>query len=164
MSKSWKVEQTLDIVTITFNEPLTHGREQYVLLTADRHWDNPHSDWKLQKKHLDLARERNAPVIDIGDFFCAMQGKFDPRRSYDDIRPEHVGENYLGLLLDTAEDFFEPYADLFAVIGMGNHESAILKKNSLILSSVFFYQPSLVSPDSNLSSTISLPIGLPAPA
>jgi len=34
--------------------------EQWFLLSSDRHWDNPHSDWELQKKHLDLARKRNA--------------------------------------------------------------------------------------------------------
>lgn len=112
---------------------MSAGDEQYVLLTADRHWDNPHSDRRLQKEHLDMARERNAPIIDIGDFFCAMQGKFDPRRSMDDIRPEHVGQDYLGLLLDTAEEWFAPYADLFAVMGTGNHETAILKNNGLDL-------------------------------
>ena len=43
------------------------GWEQWFLLSSDRHWDNPHSDWALQKEHLDLARERNAKVLDFGD-------------------------------------------------------------------------------------------------
>jgi len=130
---TWTVEKTHDVYTITFDMALSQSGPQYVLLTADRHWDNPHSDRSLQKRHLDMARERNAPVIDIGDFFCAMQGKYDPRRSYDNIREEHKTEDYLGALLDTAEDWFAEYADLFAVIGSGNHETAVLKNNGLDL-------------------------------
>lgn len=128
----WTVGTQGDILTIQFSDRLTEG-DQYILLTADRHWDNPHSDHKLQRRHLDMARERNAPVIDIGDFFCAMQGRYDPRRSYDDIREEHKTDDYLGAILDTAEDEFAEYADLFAVIGKGNHESSILKNNGIDL-------------------------------
>jgi hypothetical protein len=74
----WSVEKSRDIHTITFNERLTKSGPQYILLTGDRHWDNPHSNWKLQKEHLELAKERNAPIIDIGDFFCAMQESTTP--------------------------------------------------------------------------------------
>jgi hypothetical protein len=55
------------------------GDEQYFLLQSDVHWDNPQCDRTMLKRHLDLALKRNAPVIDIGDFFCAMQGKYDKR-------------------------------------------------------------------------------------
>ena len=61
------------------------GWEQWFLLTSDRHWDNPKSNWELQKAHLDEALERAAGVIDVGDFFCAMQGRWDPRASKEDI-------------------------------------------------------------------------------
>ena len=99
-----------------------------VLLTTDRHWDNPHSDWSMQKRHLDEAVERNAPIIDNGDFFCAMQGKYDPRASKSCVRPEHQVDNYLDSLVSTAADFFQPYAAHFAVIGEGNHETSIRKR------------------------------------
>ena len=55
------------------------GWEQWFLLTSDRHHDNPHSDHELQKEHLDEALKRRAGIIDCGDFFCAMQGRWDPR-------------------------------------------------------------------------------------
>ena len=102
--------------------------EFWVLLTTDRHWDNPHSDWVMQKRHLDEAVRRDSPVIDNGDFFCAMQGKYDRRASKSSVRPEHQKDNYLDTLVDTASEFFEPYAEQIAVIGDGNHETAI-KKN-----------------------------------
>ena len=102
--------------------------EQWYLLSSDRHHDNPLSDWKMQKKHLDQAREKGAKVIDCGDFFCAMQGKYDRRSNKSKCRPEHQVDNYLDALVKTTSDWFNPYADIFAVIGQGNHETGI-KKN-----------------------------------
>lgn len=103
--------------------------QQWFLLSSDRHHDNPKSLHWLESKHLDEARERRAGIIDVGDLFCAMQGKFDKRASKSDIRPEHQRGDYLDALVRTAADFYEPYADLFDVIGRGNHESSILKNH-----------------------------------
>ena len=101
------------------------GFEQWYLLSSDRHWDNPHSDRKLQKTHLDLARKRNAKILDFGDLFCVMQGKYDRRASKTDLRAEHQVDNYLDAVVNTAVDWFSPYADMFALVAEGNHESAI---------------------------------------
>ena len=62
-----------------------------------------------------------------------MQGKWDPRASFSGLRPEHMGGNYLDLLVDTAADFYEPYADLFALMSPGNHETAITKRHEVNL-------------------------------
>lgn len=83
----------------------------------------------MQRRHLEEAKQRDAPVIDNGDFFCAMQGKFDKRSSKSKVRPEHQQDNYLDALVDTAADFFEPYAHQLAVIGDGNHETSIKKRH-----------------------------------
>ena len=47
----------------------------WVLLSFDRHHDNPKSDNVMELRHLRQAKERNAVIIDGGDLFCAMQGK-----------------------------------------------------------------------------------------
>tara|TARA_Y100000034_G_scaffold135536_1_gene207885 strand:- start:33931 stop:34845 length:915 start_codon:yes stop_codon:yes gene_type:complete len=107
---------------------LKSGDCRWVLLTSDRHWDNPKSDWAMQKKHLQQAKERNAKVLDFGDFFCAMQGKYDPRKRKSEVREEHNVDGYLDALVYTATDFFKPYAKSFACIALGNHESMILKR------------------------------------
>jgi len=57
----------------------TKQKEHWFLLTADHHWDNPDSNQELIVKHLKEAKEKNAYVFMIGDFFCAMQGKYDRR-------------------------------------------------------------------------------------
>jgi hypothetical protein len=58
-----------------------------------------------------------------------MQGKWDPRGSKSDIRPEHNTKDYLDAIVHTAVEFFSPYADMITVIGRGNHESSILKRH-----------------------------------
>lgn len=103
--------------------------EQWVLLTSDRHWDNPHSDWEMQRRHLEEAKKKKAPVLDCGDMFCLMQGKFDKRHSKSGVRPEHQRDDYFQAVTETAVDFFKPYAHLFVLIGTGNHEEAIQKRH-----------------------------------
>ena len=103
------------------------GQKAEFLLISDIHWDNPHCDRVLLKKHLDEAVERNARIIVNGDFFCLMQGKGDPRRSKDDIRPEHNKGNYLQAVVNDAVEWWQPYASNLLLIGYGNHETSVLK-------------------------------------
>lgn len=107
--------------------PISNGWEGYILATADRHWDNQLSNWSLQKEHLEKAIERNAPAIDVGDWFCAMQGRGDPRSNYGALRNAHKRDDYLDALPETAAEWFAPYANNLAVIGRGNHETKVLK-------------------------------------
>ena len=103
--------------------------EQWVLLQSDVHWDNPLCDRVLLKKHWDLAYQRNAPILDNGDFFCAMQGKWDKRAVKSDLRVEHQRADYLDALVQTATDALNPYRHLLTLRGQGNHETSILKKH-----------------------------------
>jgi predicted phosphodiesterase len=126
---SWKFrEQSRNVHIFDINLPKI-GDEQWFLLQSDVHWDNPKCDRKKLKKHLDEAVKKNAPILDFGDFFCAMQGKYDRRASKKDIRPEHQNESYLDSLVSTACEYLKPYAKLLTVRGNGNHESAIQKNH-----------------------------------
>ncbi len=106
---------------------------QSFLLSADRHWDNPMSNHAMQLKHLRRAKRINAGIIDIGDFFCAMQGRYDKRSNKDALRPEHRANDYFDSLINTAEEFFSPYANNFITVGMGNHETEIEKHHEINL-------------------------------
>jgi predicted phosphodiesterase len=103
--------------------------EQSFLLRGDVHWDNPQCNRELELKHLREAKERGAGIIDVGDLFCLMQGKYDPRKSMDGVRPEHQKKDYLGSVIRTATDYYAPYAHNFIVIGRGNHEQSIQERN-----------------------------------
>jgi hypothetical protein len=124
---NWKSERTAPNVVTVRCKASKPDWEQWALLRSDVHHDNPHCDQKLERRHLEQAKKRDAIIIDNGDLFCAMQGKFDKRGSKDSIRPEHANGKYLDSLVSTAADFYAPYAEQFAVLGLGNHETAISK-------------------------------------
>ena len=108
------------------------GRAEYgeytFFLAPDVHFDNPKCDRVQFKKLLDQCVERNAYIIFNGDLFCLMQGRYDPRRARDSVRPEHNHNNYLDLVINDAAEFLAPYADRIALIGYGNHETNICKR------------------------------------
>ena len=96
-------------------------------MLSDIHWDNPKCDWNLLKKHLDYCVSENIPIMINGDMFCLMQGRGDKRGNKSDIRPEHNNAKYLDSIVETAVEWWSPYANLLTVIGLGNHESSIIK-------------------------------------
>jgi hypothetical protein len=101
--------------------------ETKLALLSDIHWDNPKCDRVKLKDHLDYCLKNNIPIQINGDFFCLMQGKYDPRRNKKDILPEHNKSNYIDAVIEDAVDWWSPYAHLLTVIGYGNHETAIIK-------------------------------------
>lgn len=130
-----KVQQEqANVLSVHFDQIKT-GWEQWVLLRSDAHHDNVYCNRSLEKSHLEQAKDRNALIADFGDLFCAMQGKYDPRSSMDDIRPEDVGQDYLDRIVKHAADFYAPYASQFLVIGDGNHEANIRKRHGTDLAS-----------------------------
>jgi hypothetical protein len=76
---------------------------------------------------LDEAVKGGHDILINGDMFCLMQGKYDGRRSKSEIRPEHNNSRYLDSVVDTAVEWFAPYAHNIKVIGYGNHETSILR-------------------------------------
>lgn len=98
-----------------------------IAMLSDIHWDNPHCDLVTLKRHLDYCKENNIKIFINGDMFCLMQGRGDRRGSKSDIRTEHNNARYLDSVVETAVEWWAPYADLLTVIGYGNHETAIIK-------------------------------------
>lgn len=98
-----------------------------IAMLSDIHWDNPKCDWDLLKKHMDYFKKHDIKVMINGDFFCLMQGRGDNRRNKSDIRPEHNNYRYLDSIVETAVEWWSPYADILTVIGYGNHETGVIK-------------------------------------
>ncbi len=105
--------------------------EQYVFLMSDVHFDSPYCDRELAIQHLDEAKRRGAVVLDAGDFFDMMQGKFDRRSDKRELRPELAGtkEGYIQECINQGAEWLEPYKDIIAVMGQGNHERAIARRH-----------------------------------
>jgi len=128
--KTWSAERPSRAV-LDINVDMTRNREweQWVLLTSDRHHDNPKTKRELEYAHLAECRQRNGLTFDAGDFFCAMQGKYDKRSDKSSVREEHQVNDYLDALVRTTVDDFAPYADMMAGVARGNHEDSILKNH-----------------------------------
>ena len=107
---------------------ITSGWAQRFLLVSDVHFDSPHCQRDMLRRHLDEAAATGAGILSIGDWFDAMQGKQDPRHTKSDIRPEYKGNNYIDAIVDDAVKFLEPYREHIIGLGDGNHETAISKK------------------------------------
>jgi hypothetical protein len=105
------------------------GDEQRVLLMSDVHWDNPHCRRETLIEHLEQAKAYDAPILDSGDFFCSMGGKWDKRSNKSDLRPEHQVADYFDALVTTATAWWQPYRHLLTVRGQGNHETSVLKRH-----------------------------------
>ena len=93
------------------------GTHAKIAMFSDLHWDNPKCDWKILKKDLDYCVKESIPIMINGDMFCLMQGRGDHRKNKSDIRPEHNNAKYLDSIVETAVEWFTPYAHLLTVIG-----------------------------------------------
>jgi hypothetical protein len=96
-------------------------------MLSDIHWDNPKCNRDLLRQHLDFCVQENIPIFINGDFFCLMQGRGDNRRNKSDIRPEHNNARYLDSIVETAAEWWAPYASHLVLIGYGNHETGVIK-------------------------------------
>lgn len=123
----WTIqERSRNVHQIAF-ELSTVREARWFLLQSDVHWDNPHCQRTLLEKHWQQAKDRDAGILDNGDFFCAMQGKWDKRANKSDLRPEHQCSDYLDALIRTASEALQPYRHLITLRGQGNHETGVLK-------------------------------------
>ena len=101
--------------------------EQWFLFQSDNHHDSIACNRVLEKKHLDEAKDKGAYVMIFGDLFDAMQGRFDPRRSMDALRPEYRRDDYYDFVVSDFAQFYSPYIDQLLLISDGNHELSVLK-------------------------------------
>lgn len=120
----WQIKRANKNVHIIDCDP---KKEHHVLLISDAHWDNAQCNLKLLQADLEEAVKRNAAILSFGDHFCLMQGKWDKRSKKDDLRPEFQTDTYLDTILEEAREWHEPYAPWIALMGYGNHETAIIK-------------------------------------
>lgn len=113
-----------DVITIRDDE-VKKGWERFYLLLSDIHLDNPHCRRDILSHDLNKAKAVEAKAFSFGDLFCAMGGKFDPRRAVANVRPENNNDLYIDSVVNNNRKFLDPWADMFWAIGDGNHETAV---------------------------------------
>jgi hypothetical protein len=65
-----------------------------------------------------------------------MEGKYDPRKTYTNLRPEYIEvmkrqgtQSYFDVVVADMVEFYKPYASHFLVFGRGNHDTSIENHN-----------------------------------
>ena len=120
-----KTEQNGNVTSVYFD--VQAGWQKWFMLTSDEHYDSVACNRRRFKQDMETAKQRNALILRFGDFFDAMQGKFDPRRSMDDLRPEFRRSDYYDFVVMDAANYLEPYAKQHLLFGLGNHETGVIR-------------------------------------
>lgn len=105
----------------------TDEKESVFFMTSDVHFDSVDCARKAFFSDLDRAVSQGAKIMIAGDFFDAMNGRFDPRRSMDKVRKEYQCEDYYDKIVNDAVSKLEKYAPHILLIADGNHELSVLK-------------------------------------
>ncbi len=126
----WKIKSSGDYV-LTVHLQGGKGSEWHFLLVSDVHIDSAHCRRDIFFKHMRRAQKMGAAFLFNGDFFDAMQGRFDPRRSMDELRPEYRRDDYYDFVVRDAARLLEPYARDILLMGRGNHETAVRRRNGI---------------------------------
>jgi hypothetical protein len=109
------------------------GWRMPILLSADRHDDNPHSIHALQDSHLARVANEGGLIFDFGDMHCAMQGKYDPRKAMGDTRKGDDVPAYYDAIGKGRVAHYEKYARHWLLAGYGNHETSVIDRHGVDL-------------------------------
>jgi hypothetical protein len=125
------VEQNPDFPNVTSVrlEVTSPEWEQWFLLRSDAHHDNAHCNHALEKRHLDEAKDRKAGILDFGDLFCVMQGKWDKRKDQSALVKELQVADYADAVVEYNAEFYRPYAENFVHLSPGNHEGSFFNNH-----------------------------------
>jgi hypothetical protein len=102
------------------------GFEQSYLLCSDVHLDAPECNRQLFFRHLEQAKDRDAPVLVFGDLLDGVHGRDDPRRSKDGTQEKYNKDEYVDALVDETESDLDRWRDNIAMLSLGNHGDAIV--------------------------------------
>ena len=107
--------------------------EHTLFLASDLHVDATTCNRAVMLSDLQDAVNKNAMIFLFGDIFDAMQGRFDPRRSLDELRPEYRRNDYYDFVVKDVAKILSPFAKNIVLISDGNHETATLKNSNISL-------------------------------
>jgi len=97
-----------------------------ITLMSDVHFDSAICDLALFYEHMKDAERHQTPVFINGDSLDAMQGKYDPRRTPEDLKKTYnVSAYYDALVIDYA-NYLSQFDVPGFILGDGNHETSVL--------------------------------------
>ena len=114
--------------------------EQGFFLTSDEHFDSKKCDRKTLKRHYQQAKDKGWKIMNFGDWYDCMGGKFDKRTSKKDIRPEYNEGWYFDEIRKDAVKFLKPFSSNLVLFSEGNHEISVKQRHEFSLTEQTLYQ------------------------
>lgn len=124
-----KYDPVNNVASARIKYHLSKDWEKWFLLSSDRHFDHAQSDIDLQTHHLNQLKERGGHLIDNGDLFCFMQGKFDKRASKSAVKEIYNNSTHFDSIIEDGANYFSKYKDQLFYFGLGNHEYDLRNKS-----------------------------------
>jgi len=109
------------------------NNEHTLFLASDLHVDAVTCARDVLLADMQDAVNKNAMIFLFGDIFDAMQGRFDPRRSMEELRPEYRRSDYYDFVVKDVARVLSPFAKNIVLISDGNHETSTLKNAGISL-------------------------------
>ena len=103
-------------------------------LASDIHFDEPGFDKELFARDFDRAKREKARILINGDVFgCILPSDL---KRYTRGNDGSDTDGIINKALKDAEDLFAPYVDQIDMIGLGNHETSVLKYHHIDVTSM----------------------------
>src|SRR3972149_4460533 len=133
MFKKYEITNKGAVITVT--NWANKGKGIKILVTSDVHFDSALCNRTQFFEDMEVALENEAMILIIGDFFDAMNGRFDPRRDMSKLRPEYRREDYYDYIVQDAANKLREISKNILFIAPGNHELSVLKNANTDLTS-----------------------------
>ncbi|MEM4406549.1 MAG: hypothetical protein QXS68_05835 [Candidatus Methanomethylicaceae archaeon] len=134
-----RITQNNGVISVYLDD-VSRGWQKIVYLFSDVHIDSTYARREAYFSHLERAKKEKSLILDGGDLFDAMQGRFDPRRNLDELRPEYRREDYYDFVVSDVSRLLSPYAESFVAFGTGNHELSVRKFANIDLTERLVYE------------------------
>lgn len=110
---------------IEFQNDYSKKKEFKYALFSDLHLDAKHCEQEKLKRNLDYCNDNYDGILFNGDVFSALLPK-DLKR-FTLAHAASGQDNILDEIIDDVTEFLKPYAKKIIFIGMGNHETSVLR-------------------------------------
>ena len=101
-----------------------------LFLVSDAHLDSVGCRRDIWRRHMQAAVDQGAVILDGGDLGDLMNGRYDPRRDIELVRPEYRYDDYYDRVINDLTRLVLPYSDRIVFLAHGNHELAVRKNAS----------------------------------
>ena len=110
-----------------FNFDFKEQKEFWFFLCGDLHIDDPKHDRVRLISELKEAKQKKARIFINGD---AISGIFKGDKRFTQSADKYSRDDAINMMIDETTEVLIPYVNLIDVIGIGNHETALIKHHS----------------------------------